>query len=170
METFIETTGLSGSLLASADYEKNFIVWLLANDQDFIGRGAIGFDLNEMPWSLIDFDKEKSFMLSVASGVKNRVGWEKLLYRPNEEVLFSCIDEFITLLEGFLIDNIDEQHRLAWIGEGNPLYRCGYGAWDNECNTYQWIDGDFTGEIQGYKKCSEHGLYLTYFGCVLCKK
>ena len=90
-------------------------------------------------------------------------------YAPNEEMLFSCIDEFISLIEEFQIEDVDENYRLEWIKEGNPLYRQGSGIWVNERNSYEWVEGEIHHEIQGYAKCLKHGLFLTYFGCHLCK-
>ena len=84
-------------------------------------------------------------------------------------MLFSRIDEFATLLKNFNIDDVKEQHRLEWIGHGNPRYRLGHGVWVNERNAYKWVDGESPHEIQGYVKCPVHGLYLIYFGCFLCK-
>jgi hypothetical protein len=161
--------GLSGSALAKASYEKDFVIWLLARDQDFIGVGTIGFDLCEMPWSIRRFYEEKSFLLNMANGVKSKIGWSKLSYAPNEEMLFSCIDEFISLIEEFQIEDVDENYRLEWIKEGNPLYRQGSGIWVSERNSYEWVEGEIHHEIQGYAKCLKHGLFLTYFGCHLCK-
>jgi len=169
MDAFIATMGLSGSFLAKSDFEKKFVVWLLEKDQDFIGRGTIAFDLCEMPWSFIGFHEEKSFLLSMANGVKSKNGWDKLSYAPNEEMLFSYIDRFISLLEDFTLGDVNERHRLDWARDGNPLYRLGRGVWVDECNTYEWVRGENSREIQGYAKCSTHELYLTYFGCYLCK-
>ena len=49
-DVFIEVIGISGSFLASEDFEKTMIIWILEKDQDSLGRGTIGFDVCEMLW------------------------------------------------------------------------------------------------------------------------
>lgn len=174
-EVFIVTVGLSGSELAKSDYEKDLVVWLLEKDQDFVGRGTVGFDLCEMPWSRKDIHKQKMFLIQAANGVKTKTGWNKLSYTPNEKWLFDSIDDFIRLVESFCIADVDERHRLKWIENGNPLYRLGHGAWVriqmNGVSTIRcdWVDAENPLEIKGYLRCPICGLYLTFFGCYLCK-
>lgn len=51
---------LSGSELAKTNREKEFIIWLAQRDQNVVGRGTVGFDLDEMPWIEDDFPEMKS--------------------------------------------------------------------------------------------------------------
>jgi len=168
-DIFIATIGQSGSHLAGTDDEKNFIIWLLTRDQDFLGHGTVGFNLCEMPWSLSNCHQGRTFLLNVAAGVKKRIGWDHLPYDPNEDLLFPCIDSLSSMLETFGIDDVDERYRLEWIKAGNPSYRIGHGEWAAQSGFCDWVDDGSGQEIAGYAKCPVHELYLTCFGCLLCK-
>ncbi|SDF79769.1 hypothetical protein SAMN04488542_11769 [Fontibacillus panacisegetis] len=73
-----------GSELAKANREKEIIIWLAQRDQNVVGRGTVGFDLDEMPWIEDDFPEMKEFMLSTIIGVINRTQWDVLNYEPND--------------------------------------------------------------------------------------
>lgn len=67
---FIEILVLSGSHIAETDREKEFVIWLAQRDQNIIGRGTVGFDLDEMPWLEHDLEPMKQFMLRMIEGGK----------------------------------------------------------------------------------------------------
>ena len=87
-DVFLNVLILSGSALAKTVSEKRLIVWLAEKDQSRVGAGTVDFDLWEMPWDLNTFEEDRAFLLRVALGAKERLGWEKLNYRPNEDILF----------------------------------------------------------------------------------
>ena len=105
----------------------------------------------------------------MANGVKRKTGWDKLSYSPNEEMLFTFIDEFISLIDDFNIDNVEEQYRLDWTKDGNPSYRLGYGIWVNEHNSFKWVESETPNEIQGYAQCQTHD-YSSRILVVFCVK
>lgn len=82
---FIETLVLSGSKIANIDREKEFIIWFAQRDQNIVGLGTVGFDLDEMPWVEDDFFQMKNFILDCIRGVINKYQWDLLDYEPNEE-------------------------------------------------------------------------------------
>lgn len=91
---FISSLGLSGTHLAKTDDEKQIIIWLLEKDQSAVGIGSVGFDVCDMPWNNANFDNIKCFLLNVIEGAKKKIGWEFLDYKPSEELLFPCLDQF----------------------------------------------------------------------------
>jgi len=169
MDVFIATMGLSGSSLAETSDDKNLIVWLLSRDQDYVGGGTVGFSLCEMPWSLATLSESKFFLLETAHRVHSKLGWERLPYSPNEAMLFSRVHEFSDILETFLEGDVDERYRKAWAAAGNPSYRLPPAPGDKNDSIVSIGDEDST-LVHGYAKCPIHGLFLTCFGCFLCKK
>lgn len=142
----IDIIGLSGTRLAKRDDEKLLIVWILEKDQSCCGRGAVGFDLCELPWSKLRFDEQKSFMLLVLDGVRHKLGWELLEYSPSEEVVFGFITQIEQLLLKMTISDIDEEAVNEWLAalsDDEPLK-------------------------QGFPTCTKHNVFLSLFGCHLC--
>lgn len=52
---FIEVLAISGSILAKTNREKEMIIWLAQRDQSVVGIGTVGFDIDEMPWTIDSF-------------------------------------------------------------------------------------------------------------------
>ncbi len=67
---FIEVLVISGSLLATTYREKEIIIWLAQRDQSVVGIGTVGFDIDEMPWTVDSFEREKEFVLYTISAAK----------------------------------------------------------------------------------------------------
>ncbi|ANF97271.1 hypothetical protein [Paenibacillus bovis] len=145
---FIDTLVLSGSLLARADREKEFVIWLAQHDQHVIGNGTVSFSLDEMPWEPDHFEENQSFLLRMIELALQRAGWERLSYTPIEKDIRYALTAFRELILLFGQDDIDTSHYEYWrtIEE-----------YDN-CRTLP----------EGYPKCEKHEVYLSCFGCVLC--
>lgn len=77
---FIEVLVISGSILAGTNREKELIIWLAQRDQSVVGIGTVGFDIDEMPWTVNSFASEKDFYAAndFACGKRLRVGEIKL--------------------------------------------------------------------------------------------
>ena len=60
-EAFLHVLVLNGSALATSDGERDLITWLARHDQNVVGRGTVGFDLREMPWSENSIRRRISF-------------------------------------------------------------------------------------------------------------
>lgn len=143
---FVNVLGLSGSRLAKTDDEKRLIVWLLEKNQSVVGTGTVGFDICDMPWNIENFKQNIEFLLSVAAGVKDRLGWETLGYEPNEALLFPCIVQFEKLIHKMKVDLIDQQAGKDWLAmadSDDPI-------------------------LNGFPQCTNHGVFLTLFGCQVC--
>jgi len=121
---FFTVLGLSGSRLAKSKKEKEIIIWLLEKDQEYVGRGTIGFDICDMPWEIDTFVEEKNFLLNIIRKVKEKIGWETLNYNPNEEFIFHFIDIFFNMIVEFNPKYIDESNYKEWLDasqESDPL-------------------------------------------------
>ena len=109
-----------------------------------MGAGTVDFDLWEMPWDSNTFEEDRAFLLRVVSGAKERLGWEKLDYRPNEDMLFLCLDHFSELISG--LAQIQPGALEEWLAESDPSDPV----------------------MSGFPRCSRHQTLLSIFGCHIC--
>lgn len=143
---FIDVLALSGSQIAITDDEKRLIVWLSEKDQSVLGIGTVDFDICEMPWNTTTFEDNKDFMLKVIHQAKNRIGWELLDYKPNENYIFPQLDKFAKFIEKISINDIQKDALSEWLAnseEDDPIF----------C---------------GFPKCKKHNTLLTFCGCHIC--
>lgn len=144
-DVLINVLALSGSQLAETDSEKRLIVYLSERDQ-ITGRGVVGFCITDMPWDKNTFSGDKEFIIKVIDGARNRLGWEKLGYEPNEEIISRYLDNFERLINRMTMDDIRENALREWLlqAEANdPVY-------------------------MGYPRCEKHNTFLTCYGCQVC--
>lgn len=145
---FIEILVLSGSKLAKTNREKEFIIWLAQRDQNIVGHGTVGFDMDEMPWLEEDFSEMKVFLFKCIEGAIHRTNWHLLDYEPNEEWVKRIFEHFRSMILFF-----DEKY-INW-----NFY-------------YEWAleeDDDDTPTIPaGYPRCLEHSVLLSCHGCIIC--
>lgn len=142
----ITTFGLSAVSVAKTDTQKSLAVFILEKDQSYVGLGAVGFSLSEMPWKLETFIQDKKFFLQVLVGIKQEVGWQTLNYEPSKELLFPIIDQLIGLVGELTKDQIDEEAAVEWLAaaeEDDPV-------------------------VNGFPMCEKHRLLLSLFGCHAC--
>ena len=143
-DVFLNVLILSGSALAKTVSEKRLIVWLAEKDQSRMGAGTVDFDLWDMPWDLNTFEEDKAFLLRVVSAAKKRLGWEKLDYCPDEDMLFPCLDRFSELISNF--SQIQSGALEEWLAESDPSDPV----------------------MSGFPRCSRHQTLLSIFGCHIC--
>lgn len=143
---FISVLGLSGSAIATEDYQKDLILFLLEKDQSAVGIGTIYFDITEMPWIKEYFNLQKSFMLQVINRIKSKIDWHLLDYTPNDMVIDS-LDKFKNMFENLSIEDIDSEKINTWLS-------------DTLNERKSWI--------QKYPKCEKHGVFKTFCGCHIC--
>lgn len=144
-DVFINVLLLSGSAMAQTESEKRLIAYLAEKDQK-IGMGTVGFDIVDMPWDHATFEADKSFMLNVINGVRNKIGWEKLWYTPDESRVLLYMDGFERLINKMTEEDIRRDALSQWLDaadENDPI-RC------------------------GFPKCAEHDVFLTWLGCQIC--
>ncbi|MDR9745212.1 hypothetical protein MHB84_00815 [Paenibacillus sp. FSL F4-0087] len=149
-EVFLEVLVLSGSMTAKTNREKELIIWLAQRDQEVVGMGTVGFDIDELPWTIDDFTKEKEFLIEVLENAIGGQVWIKLNYEPNKEMVVTCLEHFKKMILSFEVNDVDEQQYFEWT-EGN--------------------DQDETPTVPvGYPKCDRHNIFLSCHGCLICNK
>ena len=136
---------LAGSALAETETQKQLIVWLAEHDQ-FIGEGFVGFDLSDMPWNPETFDADRKFMVQVVDAASVRTGWEKLPYAPNEPHLRPMLGWFHKAFMRLKKDDLSPDARADWLSDMEP---------DDPA-------------LNGFPRCEKHGCFLTYLGCQVC--
>ncbi len=144
---FLSALVLSGSRLAKKKKEKELIVWISEHDDTVRGRGCNEFDISEIPWDFDNFEKERGFIINVIDGVKNKLGWETLDYKPNESLVFTYLDTFKRLLMNFKSEYIDKK---------------AYHSWKEENKDPR------VAIPEGFPKCQKHGTLLYWNGCIVC--
>src|SRR5215472_6952454 len=128
---FLDVLVLNGSVLATTDGEKGLITWLASHNQEVVGRGTVGFDLCEMPWSE-NFHQEKDFLLRTIDAARSRCLWEKLGYEPRADFVIWSLNEFQKMIESFQKEDADPASLMEW-NHAKPAE---------------------------YRRCSKHGVYL----------
>ncbi|NJK48242.1 hypothetical protein HC931_08690 [Candidatus Gracilibacteria bacterium] len=136
----IEVLSLSASYLAKTDAEIDFAIWVACHDQAIMGRGMVGFDLSELPWSTENFEAEKRFLLRVVDSAKAKQYWNLLDYEPREEMVLCSLEKFKDLIEDFSKEFISTNN-----------------FWSKTLP-----------KPAKHKKCSLHNIYLHEEGCVIC--
>lgn len=146
MSMFINILCLSGGRLAKTESQKRLMVFLAEKNQNAIGLGTVGFDIVDMPWDRDSFAEDKAFMLKVIEGSKQKLGWETLGYKPNEEFALQFLDTFQKLIERMTADDIIDAALTEWLSEAddNDPIRC------------------------GFPKCKIHDTYISVHGCQVC--
>ncbi|WP_166246443.1 hypothetical protein [Paenibacillus turpanensis] len=145
---FIEVLAISGSILAETNREKELIIWLSQRDQAIVGIGTVGFDIDEMPWTVGCFEREKDFILRTITSAMDGLGWERLSYEPRKEWLIKCLEKFQLMICTFDKENVNSNCYLEW-SENEE---------DDDCPTIPI----------GYPRCEKHDIYLCCHGCILC--
>lgn len=145
---FIEVLALSGSMFAENNREKEMVIWLAQQDQSVVGIGTVGFDIDDMPWTIESFERERNFILHTISGAMERHGWERLNYEPREDWIIECLLKFQRMIFVFDKDSIKMESYLEW-------------------SKIEEDDNNPTIPI-GYPKCEIHDIYLSCHGCILC--
>ncbi|MBQ5334414.1 MAG: hypothetical protein J6Z45_00540 [Oscillospiraceae bacterium] len=144
-DVLISVLVLAGSALAETESQKQLIVWLAEHDQ-YIGSGIVGFDLSDMPWDPAHFDEDRMFMVRTVDAASVRTGWDKLSYAPSEPHLRPMLGWFHKAFLRLKREDIVPQARENWFGEMEP---------DDPA-------------LNGFPRCEKHGCFLTYLGCQVC--
>ncbi|MEU4351085.1 hypothetical protein [Streptomyces sp. NPDC023838] len=83
-EVFIEVLMLAVSGLAEAEWDYRFAALLTLQDQNVMGRGSVGFDLQDIAWgtSTAERARSKDFVLRSITLALSRHRWSELGYDP----------------------------------------------------------------------------------------
>ncbi len=139
MSVLIDILSLVGTRLANSYWEKECITWITTHDQGVFGLGMVGFDIDDIAWSIDceEFEQQKSFLLEVIARANSKGDWHLLDYEP------PYASEYLSKLEKLI-----------------KSYKC------QHVKEKQWDDSLFP-DIIG-ETCPKHGVFLHIEGCVLC--
>ncbi|MFG3256519.1 hypothetical protein [Streptomyces sp. NPDC048172] len=83
-EVFVDVLTLAASELAEEPWELRFAALLTWQNQDVMGRGNVGFDLDEIAWGATPGERARArdFVLRVTALALRRHRWDELGYEP----------------------------------------------------------------------------------------
>ncbi|MEU5609457.1 hypothetical protein AB0H03_12105 [Streptomyces sparsogenes] len=83
-DVFLDVLTLAVSDLARDAWDYRFAALLTLQDQNVMGRGAVGFDLEEIDWGTTGAERAraKRFVVRAAELALRRHRWEELGYEP----------------------------------------------------------------------------------------
>ncbi|WP_199624796.1 hypothetical protein [Paenibacillus alkalitolerans] len=111
---FIELLVISGSIVTQTNRERELIIWLAQHDQSIVGIGTIGFDIDEMPWTLDYFDQEKDFLIRTITSAINGLGWSRLGYEPRKDWIIEQLEHFQLMISTFDKQFVNETQYREW--------------------------------------------------------
>ncbi|WEO96029.1 hypothetical protein A6P39_019415 [Streptomyces sp. FXJ1.172] len=81
---FVDVLMLAVSDLVEEPWDYRFAALLALQDQNVMGRGAVGFDLEDIDWGASPEEqaRNKDFVLRVTDLALNRHRWDELDYNP----------------------------------------------------------------------------------------
>ncbi|GAA4546774.1 hypothetical protein ACFYN9_14225 [Streptomyces collinus] len=100
-EAFVEVLMLAVSDLASEAWDLRFAALLIAQDQNVMGRGAVGFHLEEIDWGAGESQRARSkdFVLRTTALAASGHRWSELGYHPPR--VHEYLHQFRVMVESF---------------------------------------------------------------------
>jgi hypothetical protein len=137
----ISLLALAASRNAVSEKEKLMATCIASKDQAVFGRGAVGFDIGELPWSKeeIRFNEEKVFLTKSIERVISQVDWDTLDYNPDIEQALSNQHKLLSLVNSFKLEHVQK------------------------FDSKNFCLPEKLGE-----QCVKHQVYLHGCGCVIC--
>lgn len=139
-QVFFDVLALSGCDLATTPWETKLVYWLVQHDQTRCGSGTIGFDVSAMGWTNDGFESEQRFVSAMIEAALRQHGWERLPYKPHQDLVFHALRTFLRLIHEFPISALDGSAGDDWSPVDAP-------------------DG---------RVCDKHRIYLHESGCRIC--
>jgi hypothetical protein len=113
---------LSGSDLASSDWEKELITWLAEKDQSVFGLGIVGFDIDDIAWDKNRFEEQKTFLLRTVDLAMERHRWNLLDYDPPYAIEY--LKKFRTLVEDYREEFVEIGKEWDWYSKPQAFIKC----------------------------------------------
>ncbi|MEV0239910.1 hypothetical protein AB0I06_08215 [Streptomyces sp. NPDC050674] len=100
-EAFVEVLMLAVSDLASQAWNLRFTALLILQDQNVMGRGAVGVHLEEVDWGAGESERarSKNFVLRTTALAAGGHRWSELGYHPPR--VHDCLVQFRIMVEYF---------------------------------------------------------------------
>ncbi len=100
-EVFVGTLMLAVSELAEEEWDFRFAALLTLQDQNVMGRGAVGFELRDIAWGATPRERSraKDFVLRATELALSRHRWSDLGYEPSFAP--DHLSRFLAMVESF---------------------------------------------------------------------
>ncbi|MFB6713277.1 MULTISPECIES: hypothetical protein [unclassified Streptomyces] len=108
-DVFVDVLMLAVSDLAESSWDHRFATLLTWQDQNIMGRGTVGFDLEDVDWGRSPHERAaaKDFVLRVLDLALRRHRWDELDYEP--PFAEDCLRQYRDMVETF--DPADVERR-----------------------------------------------------------
>ena len=139
----LDVLAISGCASAATAWEKKLVYWLVQHDQERVGLGCVGFDIEELGWSSSsDFAVQKQFVVQVIDAALARKGWDFLPFTPPEDPggVIDALRQFRELVVAFTSDLVRPLRDDMWPPD----------------------------ELPSRGSCEVHRVYLHEAGCIIC--
>lgn len=138
-EVFMSLLQFALSDLAGNAWERDFAQWFAWHDQNGVGRGTVGFDLEQVRWDAARFAEQKAFLLRAIDTALAGYRRAELDYDPPHADVY--LREYREIVEPFELP-----------AEVQPS------------GSYGW-----SGPEDGEMRCPDHGVHCSYSGsCRAC--
>lgn len=87
-DVFLSVLQFALSDLADDPWRRALAQWVAWHDQTLVGRGVVGFDLEDVHWDPAEFASQKAFLLQVIDFAATRHRWSELCYDPPHAVAY----------------------------------------------------------------------------------
>jgi hypothetical protein len=68
--------------LAADPWQRALAQWVAWHDQNLVGAGTVGFDLDEIAWDSADFPAQRAFLLRAIDAALDGHRWSETCYEP----------------------------------------------------------------------------------------
>ena len=113
---------LSGSDLASTQWERELVCWLAERDQSIIGVGVVGFDLDDIAWNRETFLEQKAFFLKMIDTALTRHRWNALDYDP--PFVEGQLKQLRTMVENYRLEFVEPGKEWDWWLKADGFDKC----------------------------------------------
>ncbi|MEU5086382.1 hypothetical protein [Streptomyces sp. NPDC021356] len=112
--TFMDVLMLAVSALVEEPWDYRFAALLALQDQNVVGRGAVGFDLEDIDWGASPEEqaRNKDFVLRVIDLALDRHRWDELDYDP--PFVADYLRDFRTMVAAYTLASRDERSPMAF--------------------------------------------------------
>lgn len=140
---FFVALALSCSALAATPAQEVIAQWLATRDEDLFGLGALGFDVNELPWDPLHFSSQRDFLLAATTDAMTGERWQTLLDldATRQQHVLDSLGRFRQLVEHLTQRDLPMQP-----GQDMPDQP------DRKAQS--------AGEVAPFERCPIHGVFL----------
>jgi hypothetical protein len=154
-DAFLSVLQFALSDLAATVWQRALAQWIAWHDQNLVGRGAVGFYLEEIAWDRFEFPNQKAFLLRAIDTALTHYRWEELCYEP--PYAEGDLREYREIVELFeLPAETGPSERWAWPGPDddetfcpNHQVHCSDYGWCRVCDECGTAGTDGQGDAAG---------------------